>query len=182
MSDPILIFECWLKTSSAEVEISTYPEQLVVPLENLPSRAYHLDVLWYLYKVSAAKVLGLWLIWWKVLTLKKVRRTDIKIRWTYLSIETWHISGSFLIMEPQNILLLNRSSTIGLSKETDLLSWSVHRGPLRPLRGSFQLLWLHSKTDIVTLRCVWRCEVVCYFCPIFQKIFYRNALRKQRYQ
>ena len=38
-------FECWLKTANSEVEISKYLEQLVVPLEKLPLRAYRLDIL-----------------------------------------------------------------------------------------------------------------------------------------
>ena len=54
MSDPILTSEYWLKTLISEAEIPTYPEELVVPLEKLPSRAYRLDISGHCYvKVSS---------------------------------------------------------------------------------------------------------------------------------
>ena len=54
--NPILAFEFWLKTPSSEAEILMYPKQLVVPLKRLPSGAYRLDILQFLYKVSEVKL------------------------------------------------------------------------------------------------------------------------------
>ena len=100
-----------IKNPKFRSRISTYPKQLVVLLEKLPSRSHLLDISQFLYIVSAAKILELLLIWWKLLVLKKVRSIDIKIRITRLSIRTWHISVSFLTTKPQNMRLLNQSWT-----------------------------------------------------------------------